>query len=78
MRLWWHRRTLVDLLLADVSRSDDLGPDWPEVVMVSCWRQDLGWLPESEEPQARVTDVTLMASTDEDLAVWMSWSRGGE
>lgn len=45
MRLWWHRGTLVDLLQADLDRSEDLGPDWPEVVLVSCFRQDLEWLP---------------------------------
>jgi hypothetical protein len=45
MRLRWRRRTLVELLAADIVRSDDLGPDWTAVLLVSCFRQDLAALP---------------------------------
>jgi len=38
------RRTLVDLIRNDILRTDDLGPDWPEVVEDAVLRQDLEWL----------------------------------
>lgn len=41
-------KTLVDMLQTDIIRSDDLGPDWPEVVEDSVLRQDLEWVQESQ------------------------------
>lgn len=45
MRLRRSRRTLIDLVQADINRTDDLGPDWPAEVLVACFRQNLEWLP---------------------------------
>ncbi len=44
MKLWWRRGTLVELLRADVNRSDDAGPDWPAAVSDAVYRQDMEWL----------------------------------
>lgn len=43
-RAWWRRRTLVDLLERDISRSDDAGPEWPTVVEDAVLRQDMEWV----------------------------------
>lgn len=37
-------KTLVDLLRKDISRTDDLGPMWTEVVEDAVLRQDLEWV----------------------------------
>lgn len=44
MRHWWHRGTLVEMLQADINRSDDRGPSWPEAVSDAVYRQDMEWL----------------------------------
>lgn len=58
MRLWWHRDTLVEVLRTDISRSGDLGPDWPEVVSDAVYRQDMEWVlllgEDDVEPGVRV------------------------
>ncbi len=51
MRLWRRRRTLVELLEADIVRSDDLGPEWPEVVEDAVLRQDMEWLADLSHDQ---------------------------
>jgi len=38
------RRTLVDMIAADISRTVEAGPDWIRVVEDSVLRQDLEWL----------------------------------
>ena len=39
-----RRRTLVDMIAADISRTVDAGPDWIQVVEDSVYRQDMEWL----------------------------------
>lgn len=51
------RRTLVDMIAADISRTVDAGPDWVQIVEDAVLRQDMEWLllaDEDVEPVVRV------------------------
>lgn len=51
------RRTLVDMIAADISRTVDAGPDWAQIVEDAVLRQDLEWLADADALQVPVASV---------------------